>query len=96
MWPGFGENMRVLKWIVDRCNGKVGAVDTPLGRMPRYEDMEWRGLDGFSRADFEGLTSVNRQLWHDELKDQGTLFDSLKARLPKALIAQREQLERAL
>jgi phosphoenolpyruvate carboxykinase (GTP) len=96
IWPGFGENMRVLKWVVDRCNGQTGAVDTPLGRMPRYEDIEWRGLDGVSRGDFESLTSVDPKLWRAELKDQEALFESLKARLPQALIAQRDSLERAL
>ena len=96
MWPGFGENMRVLKWVVDRCNGKAGGVDTPLGRMPRYDDMDWQGLDGFSRADFEVLVSVDPQSWREELKDQAALFESLTARLPRALAAQREQLERAL
>jgi len=96
MWPGYGENMRVLKWIVERCNGKAGAVDTPLGRMPRYEDMEWQGLDGFGRESFERLVAVDRELWREELKDHAEFFESLKARLPQALIAQREQLERAL
>ena len=96
MWPGFGENMRVLKWVVERCNGKVGAVETPLGRMPRYEDMEWRGLEGFDRNDFDALVAMDGQLWREEVKDQGKLFDSLKARLPEALVAQREKLERAL
>ena len=81
---------------MDRCNGKAGAVETPLGRMPRYEDMEWRGLESFCRDDFEALVAVDPQLWREEVKDQGALFESLKARLPKALVAQREKLERAL
>jgi phosphoenolpyruvate carboxykinase (GTP) len=96
MWPGYGENMRVLKWIVERCNGKAGAVDTPLGRMPRYEDMEWQGLDGFSRGSFKQLVAVDRELWREELKGHAEFFESLKARLPQALVAQRENLERAL
>ena len=96
MWPGFGENMRVLKWAVERCNGSAGAVDTPLGRMPRYEDMEWQGLDGFSRGSFAQLVAVDRELWREELKGHAEFFESLKARLPQALVAQREQLERTL
>jgi phosphoenolpyruvate carboxykinase (GTP) len=96
MWPGFGENMRVLKWVVERCNGEAGAAETPLGYMPRYDDMEWRGLDGFTRERFDALVVVDRDLWRKELEDQARLFATLSARLPAALIAQREALARAL
>ena len=96
IWPGFGDNMRVLKWVVERCEGKAGALDTPIGRMPRYEDLEWQGLDGFDRARFEKLTAFDRGEWRQELKDHAELFDKLKARMPKELSELRIQLERAL
>jgi phosphoenolpyruvate carboxykinase (GTP) len=96
IWPGFGENMRVLKWIVDRLEGKVDAVRTPLGLQPRYEDLEWVGLESFTRERFEELTRVDPQVWRKEVKDHAELFDKLKARMPQELYALREELERAL
>jgi phosphoenolpyruvate carboxykinase (GTP) len=96
IWPGFGDNMRVLKWIIDRIEGKVEAVKTPLGLQPRYEDLEWTGLENFTRARFEELTRVDPEVWRKEVKDHAALFDKLKARMPKELYALREELERAL
>ncbi|HTE14274.1 MAG TPA: phosphoenolpyruvate carboxykinase (GTP), partial [Burkholderiales bacterium] len=64
IWPGFGDNMRVLKWIIERCEGKSGASDTPIGKMPRYEDMELKGITGFSKKAFDELTKVDKTLWH--------------------------------
>lgn len=96
LWPGFGENMRVLKWIIERCEGRAGAVQTPIGSMPRYEDLEWRGLDSVDRETFSKLTAVDAGLWRDELKDHAELFDKLKSRLPSEMVQQREELERAL
>ena len=96
MWPGFGDNMRVLKWIIERCEGKGGAVDTPVGKMPRYEDMELSGISGFSKAAFEKLTEVDGALWKEEVKDHERLFGELAARMPAEMIEQRRQLEKAL
>src|SRR5262249_26521998 len=59
VWPGFGENMRVLKWIVERVRGKAGAVDSPLGLMPRYEDITWSGLS-FDRSSFHTIMDIDR------------------------------------
>ncbi len=96
MWPGYGDNMRVLKWIIERCEGKGGATDTPVGKMPRYEDMELSGINGFSKAAFEKLTEVDSALWREEVKDHERLFGELAARMPAEMIEQRKQLEKAL
>ena len=96
LWPGFSENMRVLKWIIERCEGKGGAVDTPIGSMPRYEDLEWQGLASMNRETYAKLSAVDAGLWRDELKDHAELFDKLKSRLPAEMMKQREELGRAL
>ena len=96
MWPGFGDNMRVLKWIIERCEGKGGATDSPVGKMPRYEDMELSGINGFSKAAFEKLTEVDGALWKEEVKDHERLFGELASRMPAEMIEQRRQLEQAL
>jgi len=91
MWPGYGENMRVLEWIVNRANGHAGAVDGPLGRMPRYKDINWDGLD-FSQKQFNDLMSVDTELWKQELLLHEELFIKLYNRLPKELTNIRELL----
>ena len=96
MWPGFGDNMRVLKWIIERCEGKGGATDTPIGMMPRFEDIELKGITGFSKKAFEELTKVDKTLWQAEVKDHERLFGELAARMPAEMIEQRKQLEKAL
>ncbi len=95
LWPGFGENMRVLQWIVRRCEGSDNAVRTPVGSMPRYQDLEWKGLEGFDRARFEQLMALDKEHWSTELADHAQLFDKLRSRLPKELDQLRAQLERA-
>jgi phosphoenolpyruvate carboxykinase (GTP) len=96
IWPGFGDNMRVLKWVIERLDGKVDAVKTPLGLQPRYEDLDSGGLEGFTRERFEELTKIDPAVWRKEVKDHADYFDKLKSRMPKELYAQRDQLERAL
>jgi phosphoenolpyruvate carboxykinase (GTP) len=95
MWPGYGENMRVLKWIVERCEGKAGAVDTPIGRMPRYEDLDLQGLN-VSRETYEKLAKVDAAAWRDEVQDHAKLFDTLKSRLPNEMEDKRKELEKAV
>lgn len=96
IWPGFGENMRVLQWIVNRCKGKAPARQTALGWMPAYEDIDWSGLNSFTRADFEQVTSIDSALWQQELDEHGELFEKLKERLPQELVLKRELLRMAL
>ncbi len=92
LWAGFGENMRVLKWIVERSRGKSIGVETPLGWMPRYEDMDWRGMENFKREDFERVMSLDRDLWIKEIASHDDLFFKLYDRLPKEMGFIRELL----
>jgi phosphoenolpyruvate carboxykinase (GTP) len=96
MWPGFGENMRVLSWIVDRINGQASAIESPIGWMPRYEDMRWDGLADFSIADFENLMAIDREKWKKELLSHEELFARFYDKLPKEFIFMRELLLSAL
>ena len=91
MWPGYGENMRVLKWIVERARGASIGVETPLGWMPRYDDMDWRGLD-FSREQFDAVMKLDRDLWLKEISMHDDLFFKLYDRLPKEMSFIRELL----
>ena len=96
IWPGFGENMRVLQWVVERCQGKAQGVETPLGIMPRFEDLNWRGLDSLSPAQYAELTRIDAAGWQDELKAHDELFERLGAHLPAALEARRGRMHERL
>jgi phosphoenolpyruvate carboxykinase (GTP) len=90
LWPGFSENMRILKWIVERARGRAISIESPIGWMPRYEDLDWRGLKDFSRQQFNELMSVDRNAWQHELLSHEELFMKLYDRLPKELVFIRE------
>ena len=90
-WPGFGENMRVLQWIVGRCKGTANAVETPLGMMPAYADVEWSGLD-FPREAFAAVSTIDRDEWSRELASHDELFARIGARRPEAIVAERRAL----
>jgi len=92
LWPGFGDNMRVLKWILDRCQGRAGAYETPLGWVPRWEDFDTEGLVNFDRARFEALQAMNPDEWRRDILSQDELFMQLYQYLPKDMIFQRELL----
>ena len=91
LWPGYSENMRVLKWIVDRTKGRALARETPIGWMPKYEDMEWNGLD-FSKEKFDELQRFDRAAWHKEVIEHEELFIELHDHLPKEMVYERELL----
>ncbi|MCC6761132.1 MAG: phosphoenolpyruvate carboxykinase (GTP) [Chitinophagaceae bacterium] len=90
-WPGFGENLRVLKWIVNRAKGHSLGVESPIGWMPRYKDMDWTGLD-FSQEEFAKIMEVDRELWKKELLGHEELFSSVYDKLPKEFFFMRELL----
>ncbi len=92
LWPGFGENMRVLEWIVSRARTRASGVETALGRVPRYEDLHWEGLENFSSADFDRVMSVDKEAWKTEILSHEELFIKLYDRLPKEFLAVRELL----
>ena len=95
VWPGYGENMRVLKWMIDRIEGSAKGRDNLFGITPAYDELNWTGLD-FSPSKFDAVTDIDRSAWRDELKLHTELFDRLQHHLPKALERTRAKLEERL
>jgi phosphoenolpyruvate carboxykinase (GTP) len=91
LWPGYGENMRVLKWVIDRVHGRRRGQETPIGWLPRYEDIDWSGLD-FSKETFNKLQEVDREVWKQEVIGHEELFIKLHAHLPQEMVYERELL----
>jgi phosphoenolpyruvate carboxykinase (GTP) len=91
VWPGFSENMRILRWIVDRARGRALGRETPIGWMPRHEDIDWAGHE-YPKEKFEHLQAFDRREWRAELMGHEELFLDLHARLPKEMIYERELL----
>jgi phosphoenolpyruvate carboxykinase (GTP) len=96
LWPGFSDNMRVLIWIVQRIRGKASSVESPLGWMPRYEDIDWTGLENFSREDFNRIMTIEREPGKQELLSHEELFERMYDKLPKEFFFMRELLLSAL
>jgi phosphoenolpyruvate carboxykinase (GTP) len=96
IWPGFGENMRVLQWVFERCRGRAAGVETPLGGMPRFEDLDWKGLEKVSPAQYAELERVDRAAWKEELASHDDLFGKFGKHLPAALDARRGALHEKL
>ena len=101
MWPGFGDNMRVLDWIIDRCEGKVDAVETPIGFVPKPEDINIEGLeDEVSLDTVKHLVDVDKDLWKKEIKEMRRYYDDdIKAKggnIPQALYDELDKIEARL
>jgi phosphoenolpyruvate carboxykinase (GTP) len=95
VWPGYGDNMRVLKWMLERVDGSAGGDENLFGVSPRYDDLNWTGLD-FSRAQYASVSSVDTAAWKTELGLHTELFTQLSARLPAQLLATKAKIEASL
>ncbi|HEY5633716.1 MAG TPA: phosphoenolpyruvate carboxykinase (GTP) [Burkholderiaceae bacterium] len=95
VWPGFGENMRVLEWILSRLEGSAGGAEHVFGVSPRYEDLRWQGLE-FPRASYERITSIDQAAWREEFGLHAELFEQLAHGLPRALERVKTRLEERL
>jgi phosphoenolpyruvate carboxykinase (GTP) len=95
VWPGFGENARVLKWMLERIENRAGGCEHVFGVTPRYEDLDWAGLD-FSEKEFVTITSIDRDAWVEEFKLHAELFQKLNHGLPGALVDTKASLESRL
>jgi phosphoenolpyruvate carboxykinase (GTP) len=95
VWPGYGENMRVLKWMIDRIEGTAQGVDQPFGVSPTYQELNWTGLD-FSVDQFDTVTRFDKAAWLSELKLHDALFDQLAHHLPVELQATKTALAHRL
>ena len=95
VWPGYGENMRVLEWMIGRAEGKAGGVDNLFGTSPRFEDLRWDGLD-FTRAQFDTVIGIDKASWQQELVLHTELFKQLEFHLPAELPATKARIETRL
>ncbi|MBA3547322.1 MAG: phosphoenolpyruvate carboxykinase (GTP) [Nannocystis sp.] len=91
LWPGFGENMRVLKWVVDRARGRVGAMETVIGWVPRVGDLDLHGIQ-VAEDDVDLATRVDYREWRTELESQAEFFAQFGERIPRSLLLWREML----
>jgi phosphoenolpyruvate carboxykinase (GTP) len=95
VWPGFGDNMRVLKWMLDRIEGKAGGIEHIFGLTPSFDDLTWDGLQ-FTAESFQKITSIDFAAWEAEVKLHDELFEKLKHRLPSELAAVKAELKKKL
>jgi phosphoenolpyruvate carboxykinase (GTP) len=95
VWPGYGENMRVLLWMVERVDSQAGGQDNAFGVSPRYEDLKWEGLS-FSREQFASVIGMDHHAWQQELKLHDELFTQLAYHLPAELTTTKARIEAKL
>ena len=95
VWPGYGENMRVLAWMLERIEGKAKGEENIFGTTPSHKDINWAGLD-FSEDQFKQVTSIDKAAWQEEMKLHDQLFDQLSYHLPKELVETKQALEKRL
>ena len=95
VWPGFGDNMRVLKWMLERIDGTAGGTENVFGTTPTYADLNWDGLD-FTQEQFDTITSIDTDAWKEELKLHSELFEKLAYHLPQELVDTKADLEKRL
>ena len=95
VWPGYGDNMRVLAWMIDRIEGRAGGAENVFGTSPRYEDLHWDGLP-FTREQFASVIGIDKAAWQQELALHAELFKTLEYHLPAALPAAKAQIEARL
>jgi phosphoenolpyruvate carboxykinase (GTP) len=95
VWPGYGENMRVLEWILGRLEGKASGTENVFGTSPRYEDLRWSGLN-FTREQFQSVIGIDKAAWQQELKLHAELFQQLEYHLPAELSATKARIEARL
>ena len=95
LWPGYGENMRVLKWIIERVEGKAEAASTTLGNVPRYSDLDWTGLEGFGEGKFADATAIAKDQWSKEMKLHAEMVEEKLARdrVPPELMKRYQELK---
>jgi len=92
IWPGFGENIRVLEWIIDRCHGRAAGHETKIGWIPHWGELNTEGLGGFNKETFETAMAISGIEWRPELLSLGELYLNLYDHMPKELVFQRELL----
>jgi phosphoenolpyruvate carboxykinase (GTP) len=95
LWPGFGDNLRVLSWVIDRCEGRAQGKETPIGILPRPEDIDLKGL-ALSNESLQQLLELDTSAWHAEIDDIGRYLEGYGTRTPEALKQKYRQVKQAL
>ena len=96
IWPGFGDNLRVLEWIINRCEGKVDAKETAIGYVPNADDINIEGLEGFTKDQLKGILEVDKDLWKNEVVGIEEFYAKFGDKLPKELAKELDTLKNNL
>ena len=95
LWPGFGDNLRVLSWVIDRCEGRAGAHETPIGFLPHKQDIDLTGLE-LPEGTLQQLLDLDHEAWHREIDDIGKYLEEFGERTPPALREEYQRVKAAL